>query len=128
MTLMLGALPFRAPWAQDIFSAKSYRVKGSGETAAPKPEPAKNPMPPGVQLPEGTQVFVPSVPEYVYHEVANPQPVAVPKGPPPVYVNHEVFGKILEKFVSKSGWVNYRDLKRDKEALESLDAYVNDLM
>ncbi|MCC6272584.1 MAG: DUF547 domain-containing protein [Deltaproteobacteria bacterium] len=133
MTLMWGVLPFRAVTAQDIFSAKSYRVKGSGETAAPKPEPAKVQTPSmGLpssigQLPEGTHVFVPSAPEYVYHEVANPQPVAVPKGPPPVYVNHEVFGKILEKFVSKSGWVNYRDLKRDKEAQESLDAYVNDL-
>jgi len=51
----------------------------------------------------------------------------VPKHPDVVYVNHEVLGEILRKYVSKSGWVDYSGLKRDKEAMENLDAYVRDL-
>lgn len=43
------------------------------------------------------------------------------------YVNHEALGDILKKYVSKSGWVDYRALKADKEAVENLNLYINDL-
>ena len=128
LACILGLLPQAELAGQDIFSAQSYRVKSSGETVAPKPESGKGSLP--AVPPAGGEpvpIALPQ-PEYVYHEVANPKAIALPKGPPPVYLNHEVFGKILEKFVSKSGWVNYRDLKRDKEMQADLDAYVNDLM
>lgn len=127
LALMWAALPFRSGFGQDIFSAKSYRVKSSGETVAPRADPGKGLVPSSPSL-EGPPLPIQAEPEYIYHEVPNPQAIAVPKGPPPVYVNHEVFGKILEKFVSKSGWVNYRDLKRDKDAQSDLNAYISDLM
>jgi len=128
LTLIFSLVLPRAASAQDIFSAKSYRVKGSGETLAPKEDPGKAALP---TMGSGSSPAFPAslpTPDYVYHEVANPAPVTVPKGPPPVYLNHEVFGDILEKFVTKSGWVDYRELKRDKEATELLDSYVNDLI
>ncbi|MCE9624230.1 MAG: DUF547 domain-containing protein, partial [Deltaproteobacteria bacterium] len=128
MTLMLGLMLPRAAQAQDLFSAKSYRVKGSGEILAPKEDPGKAALPPARPgLETGFPASLPT-PDYVYHQVENPQAIAVPKGPPPVYLNHEVFSDILEKFVTKSGWVDYRELKRDKEATEQLDSYVRDLM
>ncbi|MFO1462555.1 MAG: DUF547 domain-containing protein [bacterium] len=124
---MFAFLAGRASLGQDIFSAKSYRVKSSGESIAPRDAPPREVSPSAGSAGLPNSPVEPQPPEYIYHEVQNPQPVAVPKGPPPVYVNHEVFGKILQKYVSKSGWLDYRELKRDKEAMEDLDAYVKDL-
>ena len=67
-------------------------------------------------------------PDYIYHEVENPKPVLVPKKAPVDYVNHEVFDRILYRYVSKAGWFDYRSMKRDKEAMENLEAYVKDLI
>ncbi|GEM_PF-2747656 len=43
-------------------------------------------------------------------------------------IDHSVFSEILKKFVNKnSGLVDYRSFRRDKEFMQKLDAYVNDL-
>ncbi len=46
---------------------------------------------------------------------------------PEEYLNHEVLDRILKKYVTKSGWVDYRGLQRDKKARENLGFYVEDL-
>ncbi len=46
---------------------------------------------------------------------------------PEEYLNHEVLDRILRKYVTKSGWVDYRGLQRDKKARENLGFYVEDL-
>jgi len=106
-------------------------VKSSGESIAPKETPIKGPegepIPPGIANTLNLPQQAPKQPEYIYQEVENPKPVEVPKGPPPVYVNHEVFGRILQHYVTKSGWVDYRGLQKDKDAVAELDAYVKDL-
>ncbi|HKY62735.1 MAG TPA: DUF547 domain-containing protein [bacterium] len=138
--------------AQDLIEAKSYRVKGSGEAISSKPGDVQ--PPPAEAAPAGPQAGSSSLselpanlnsilgvtnlpaapprpqlpPEYIYHEVENPLPVPVHKKPAVEYVNHEVFDRILYRYVSKSGWFDYRSMKRDKEAMENLDAYVKDLI
>lgn len=46
---------------------------------------------------------------------------------PENFVDHEVWGKVLKEAISKSGWVDYRKLKRQKKTQRLLDAYVQDL-
>ncbi len=43
-------------------------------------------------------------------------------------IDHSVFSDLLKKFVNKRGSVDYKSLKRDKEALNRLSSYVSDLM
>lgn len=127
-------------------SAKSFRVKGSGEAITVKEPLVQAPLteagPSAEQLsglPSNinsllgvtnipNQPIAPQLPpDYIYHEVENPKPVPVLKKPAVDYVNHEVFDRILYRYVSKSGWFDYRSMKKDKEAMEDLDAYVKDL-
>ena len=46
---------------------------------------------------------------------------------PEQYLDHSVLGSVLKKYVTKSGWVNYRGLLRDKWARADLEAYVKEL-
>jgi hypothetical protein len=68
----------------------------------------------------------PAVPESAPLEESSITTISSPE-PAKVFVNHEVFGEILEKYVTKSGWVDYRALLRDKEDRAALHAYVEDL-
>jgi len=43
-------------------------------------------------------------------------------------IDHSVFSDLLKKFVNKRGSVDYKSLKRDKEALNRLNSYISDLM
>ncbi|HCU25249.1 MAG TPA: hypothetical protein DF383_09535, partial [Deltaproteobacteria bacterium] len=117
-------LTFNTAHALDLLSLDRYRVKSSGERLAPRPAEGK-PVESLSRMPAAAAEAPP--PEILYHQVANPEPEAMLKGPPPVYLNHEVLTEVLKKYVSKSGWVDYRGLKRDKEATEQLGAYVRDL-
>ncbi len=45
-----------------------------------------------------------------------------------VRINHEVFSDLLKKYVNKQGLFSYKDLKRNKEDLESLESYIQDLL
>ncbi|MBF0491305.1 MAG: DUF547 domain-containing protein [Deltaproteobacteria bacterium] len=42
-------------------------------------------------------------------------------------IDHSAFSQILKKYISKIGLVDYRSLKRDKEALAVLNGYCEDL-
>lgn len=130
-----------------------YRVKRSGETisapAVNDPAPSKpitegqaspSPMPvvaqppgpgPMGSIPPVAPSKRPSVPVYEWEsdrtkvtKTGAPKPTYAT---PTHYVNHEVFDSILEKYVNKNGWVDYRGLKRDKWAKAKLEAYVKDL-
>ncbi len=47
--------------------------------------------------------------------------------PEKIFINHEVFSSLLEKYVNKSGWFDYRALLKEKEDRDLLHAYVVDL-
>ncbi len=49
-----------------------------------------------------------------------------PPSPPPL--DHSVFTQLLKKFVNKKGHVDYRSFKRNKDALNTLGHYVEDLL
>lgn len=42
-------------------------------------------------------------------------------------MDHSVLGQVLKKYVTKSGWFNYRGLLRDKWSRRDLEAYVAEL-
>ncbi len=43
-------------------------------------------------------------------------------------LDHSVFSEVLERYVDKRGLVNYRGLKRDKEAMARLESYIKDMV
>lgn len=62
---------------------------------------------------------------------SGPIPESIPESKPALTdpIDHSVFGDILEKFVSKnSGLVDYRTFKRNKESIQKLDNYVQDML
>ncbi len=79
--------------------------------------------PEAVELPSGLVSAPPPRPA-----VTPAQARAIANQAPPEFVNHEAFGDILKKFVTKSGWVDYRALKADSEARELLKNYIADLI
>jgi len=124
---MLGTLTLSPAYAQ------GYRVKGSGEDAAPSSK-TSTPTTQGLQvIPElGLTQIAPGVPNPIIpveRPTLTPEEVnaILNKQEEKPEVNHEVFAKILQKFITKSGWVDYRSLKRDKDAMADLHSYVKDL-
>lgn len=113
--------------AQDAGGA--YRIKRSGEVvplpAGPQgsePGPKEVPLPP----PSPKQTEPPRV--FLWDHSSPKKTRRYERWVEPgQYLDHSLFGRILEKYVNKHGWVNYRGLKRDKRAMASLKAYVDDL-
>ena len=102
-----------------------YRIKGSGETATSNSS-GKSVTPP-------TPISIPSLLNHAATQ-APARPLLDSQQIEKIlseqnksdFVNHEVFKSILSKYVSKSGWFNYQELSRDREAVEKLQAYVKD--
>ncbi len=115
--------------------AQGYRIKSSGQTIDPRAAKDKAPPIEAFELPSAPTAellglpSVPGDPEPLVRPALTPerlqQLAAKPETP---YVNHEALGDVLKKYVSKSGWVDYRGLQRDKESRELLHSYVVDLI
>ncbi len=56
------------------------------------------------------------------------QPVSTTEALPIQSIQHTVFSDLIRRFVSKQGLVDYRSFKKDKEAQQKLNNYLDDLM
>lgn len=145
-------------FSQDRPLPQPYRVKKSGEVAAPS-----TPVEPSVSASAESSVVIPSAPapEGGAYSAAEIQQIlqvspkslkSMPLGPPEQhfdwireipaevvktesqpepqvpYLNHEVFSEILKKYVNKSGWFDYRKLRAEKDDVAALHAYVTDVV
>jgi len=143
-------------FSQDRPLPQPYRIKKSGEVApaagpttlAPErqaPIPQAPPPSLGAGIPSQAEIqqilqvspkslkslplgppeqqfeWVREIPAEVTKTESQPQP-EVP------YLNHEVLSEILKKYVTKSGWFNYRKLRADKDDLALLHAYIKDVI
>lgn len=132
-----------------------YRIKKSGESLAPAEgpphvtleAPPAGPIPSsggGAPLPSRADILeilqvspksvksIPAYDELKQYDWIRSIPAEVTKSEAPTQpekpvLNHEVLGEIYQKYVTKTGWFNYRKLRADKEDRESLRAYVEDL-
>src|SRR4029453_7320753 len=57
-----------------------------------------------------------------------PESQPVPESSPFTYIDHSYFTRLLQRYVSKKGVVDYRMFKRNKDALTALDAYTTDML
>jgi hypothetical protein len=111
--------------------AQGYRVKGSGETVNLRERKDKPPEPVALPAP-GLSVSAPgpapaATPAPLRPTLSPEEAFRLANQPQPQFVNHEVLAVVLRKYVTKSGWVDYRALQRDKEAQEDLRLYIEDL-
>lgn len=56
-------------------------------------------------------------------EVITPVSESIPSNA----ISHSIFTQLLKKYVSKNGLVDYSTFKRNKEAIDTLDSYLEDL-
>lgn len=141
----MGAGPLRGQES----TLKVYEIKRSGQVSAPPPSriiPSESASPTptassttgelsssGEHL--GIQVFSPrkidpeTQPKVYQWEHAAPKSVSRPNRvvEPANYVDHSILARVFKKYVTKSGWVDYEGLKRDKRVRKMLEDYVHDL-
>ncbi len=102
-------------------------MKGSGETVNPNSSEKSSAPATPISIPSLLNQAAVQAPERPLLDSQQIEKILSAQNNKSDFVNHEVFRSILGKYVSKSGWFNYQELSRDREAVEKLQAYVKDL-
>jgi len=121
-----------APLAQEPINLKDRSSQGTPPETSEAPAPLRQNTPTlqGIPLQGLTRQEMQMAAKLYQWEHAPPKKIL--RGShiiePGNFIQHDVLGQVFKKYVTKSGWVNYRGLKRDKKAQKLLKNYIEDLI